>query len=207
MTKDVRFKKSIASGESETVEFKNSFDRDVIETLAAFANTKGGKVFVGISDKGKITGAQLNKESVQTWINQAKQLTSQAIIPDAETITLSGKHVVILSVPESPIKTVACKGRYYKRTKNANHQLSVSEVVNMHLKTFNSSWDFHIDEHHSGKDISLDKVQGFIERTNTNRENPILDNPLTVLQKFELMREGKITYACFLLFMAGESGI
>ena len=73
MTKDVRFKKSIASGESETVEFKNSFDREIIETLAAFANTKGGKVFVGISDKGKITGAQLNKESVQTWINQAKQ--------------------------------------------------------------------------------------------------------------------------------------
>src|SRR3972149_8966831 len=34
-----------------------------------------------------------------------------------------------------------------------------------------------------------------------------MDDPLTVLQKFELMREGKITYACFLLFMAGESFI
>ena len=207
MTKDVRFKKSIASGESETVEFKNSFDRDVIETLAAFANTKGGKVFVGISDKGKITGAQLNKESVQTWINQAKQLTSQAIIPDAETISLKGKQVVIQSVPESPIKPVACKGRYYKRIKNANHQLSVSEVVNMHLKTFNSSWDFHMDEYHTEKEISLEKVQKFIERVNLNKETSLMDDPLTVLQKFELMREGKITYACFLLFMAGESFI
>ena len=207
MTKDVRFKKSIASGESETVEFKNSFDREVIETLAAFANTKGGKVFVGISDKGKVTGVQLNKESVQTWINQAKQLTSQAIIPDAETISLKGKQVVILSVPESPIKPVACKGRYYKRIKNANHQLSVSEVVNMHLRTFNSSWDYHMDEYHTEKEISLEKVQKFIERVNLNKETSLMDDPLTVLQKFELMREGKITYACFLLFMAGESFI
>jgi len=35
----------LPSAESETVEFKNGFDRETIETLVAFANTKGGKVF------------------------------------------------------------------------------------------------------------------------------------------------------------------
>lgn len=207
MTKDSKIRKAIPTTESETVEFKSSFDREVIETLAAFANAKGGRVFVGVSDKGKVSGVQLNKETIQTWINQTKQLTSQAIIPDAETIALKDKQVVILSVPESPIKPVACKGRYYKRIKNANHQLSVSEVVNMHLRTFNSSWDFHIDEYHTEKEISLVKVQDFIERVNLNKEFSLMDDPLTVLQKFELMREGKITYGCFLLFMAGESFI
>lgn len=207
MTKDSKRRKAIPTAESETVEFKSSFDREVIETLAAFANAKGGKVFVGISDNGKVTGVQLNKETIQTWINQAKQLTSNALIPDAETISLKDKKVVILSVPESPIKPVACKGRYYKRIKNANHQLSVSEVVNMHLRTFNSSWDFHVDEYHSEKDISLTKVQNFIERANANKETQVMDDPLTVLQKFELIREGKITYGCFLLFMTGESFI
>src|SRR4030067_3665915 len=147
------------------------------------------------------------EESVQAWINQAKQLTSHAIIPDVETVTIKDKNIVIFSVQESPIKPVACKGRYYKRIKNSNHQLSVSEVVNMHLRTFNSSWDFHIDEYHTEKDISLEKVQKFIERINVNKETSLMDDPLTVLQKFELMREGKITYACFLLFMAGESFI
>ncbi|MBI5756855.1 MAG: AAA family ATPase [Nitrospirae bacterium] len=150
---------------------------------------------------------RFDKETIPTWINQTKQLTVQAIIPDAETISLKGKQVVILSVPESPIKPVSCKGRYYRRVKNANHQLSVSEVVNMHLRTFNSSWDFHIDEYHTEKEISLVKVQNFIERVNLNKEKSLMDDPLTVLQKFELMREGKITYACLLLFMAGESFI
>src|SRR3990172_2023184 len=134
--------KIIDAGESETVEFKNSFDREAIESLVAFANTKGGRVFIGISDDGKIRGVISGNETIQSWTNQIKQFTSFAIIPDSEIIKVKGKEVVILSVPESPIKPVACKGRYYKRVKNANHQLTVSEVVNLHLKSFNSSWDF-----------------------------------------------------------------
>ena len=35
----------IKKGESETVEFKSTLDQAAIETLAAFANTKGGYVF------------------------------------------------------------------------------------------------------------------------------------------------------------------
>ncbi|MDO9289866.1 MAG: ATP-binding protein, partial [Thermodesulfovibrionales bacterium] len=204
---NAKMKKALASGESETVEFKTSFDKNTIETLVAFANTRGGDVLIGVSDRGEIKGIQISKETVQNWVNEAKQYTSQAIIPDAETIKIKGKNIVILSVPESPIKPVACKGRYYKRIKNANHQLTASEVADMHLRTFNTSWDYHIDELHTKKDISLIKVRAFIKRANTNREVPIQDDPMTVLQKLEFIRDNKITYACFLLFMSGESSL
>jgi ATP-dependent DNA helicase RecG len=33
--------KLLASGESETLEFKESFDKETVETAGAFANTKG----------------------------------------------------------------------------------------------------------------------------------------------------------------------
>ncbi|HAR62901.1 MAG TPA: hypothetical protein DCS13_05490 [Candidatus Margulisbacteria bacterium] len=51
----------INQGESETVEFKTSFNSSVIETIVAFANNKGGYVFVGISDNGKIIGVDTNE--------------------------------------------------------------------------------------------------------------------------------------------------
>ncbi|MBI4698104.1 MAG: putative DNA binding domain-containing protein [Nitrospirae bacterium] len=204
---NIKIKKALASGESETVEFKTGFDKNTIETLAAFSNTRGGDVLIGVSDRGEIKGIQISKETVQHWLNEVKQYTSQAIIPDAETIKIKDKNIVILSVPESPIKPVACKGRYYKRIKNSNHQLTASEVADMHLRTFNTSWDYHIDELHTKKDISLRKVKAFIQRANANREVPIQDDPMTVLQKLELIRDGKITYACFLLFMSGESSL
>jgi len=38
----------IEQGESQTVEFKKSFNKAVIETLVAFANTQGGQVLIGV---------------------------------------------------------------------------------------------------------------------------------------------------------------
>jgi ATP-dependent DNA helicase RecG len=44
----------IAGGEGSTIEFKSSFGNKAIETVVAFANTKGGKIVIGIDDD-KIT--------------------------------------------------------------------------------------------------------------------------------------------------------
>ncbi|MBA7588514.1 hypothetical protein ES708_30573 [subsurface metagenome] len=46
-------KKIISQGESETVEFKKSLSesKEIIKTISAFANTKGGRIFVGVSNK------------------------------------------------------------------------------------------------------------------------------------------------------------
>lgn len=46
----------IASGESGSVEFKESFGKEAIETIAAFANGNGGVLCVGVSDNGAIKG-------------------------------------------------------------------------------------------------------------------------------------------------------
>lgn len=72
----------INKGESETVEFKASFDQAAIETIVAFANTKGGHVIIGVTDAGKINGVQLGKETIQQWINHIKANTSPSLIPD-----------------------------------------------------------------------------------------------------------------------------
>ena len=48
--------KLIRKGESETVEFKENFDKDTIKTSGAFANTKGGIILIGVSDSDKVKG-------------------------------------------------------------------------------------------------------------------------------------------------------
>ena len=40
--------------ESQTVEFKTSFDKEVIETLVAFSNAKGGTVYQNITYYGMV---------------------------------------------------------------------------------------------------------------------------------------------------------
>ena len=62
----------ISQGESETVEIKSTFGKEVIESLCAFANNIGGVVLVGIENSGKITGVNYGSESIQDC-NQIKQ--------------------------------------------------------------------------------------------------------------------------------------
>jgi ATP-dependent DNA helicase RecG len=133
----------IAAGEGARVEFKSSFQKEVIETLTAFANTQGGSVLIGVNDAGQIVGVSIQAETVQGWINQCKQVTSPRIIPDIDLIQIDGKTVAIVSLGEYPIKPVACKGRYYKRIGNANHQMTATEISDAHIKLINSSWDYH----------------------------------------------------------------
>jgi len=51
------------AGETQTQEFKTSFDKSSIETLVGFANAKGGRVLVGVTDQGTLLGTTLGKES------------------------------------------------------------------------------------------------------------------------------------------------
>jgi ATP-dependent DNA helicase RecG len=111
----------IKKGESETVEFKSTLDQAAIETLAAFANTKGGYVFVGVADSGKIVGVQLGNETIPQWLNQIKMNTFPTLIPDVATATIDQRDVVIFMIDEFPIKPVSCRGKYMKRVRHSNH--------------------------------------------------------------------------------------
>jgi len=200
-----KFSKLLSKGESETTEFKVSFNKETTETLAAFSNTKGGSVIIGVTDAGKLQGTQLGKGSIPQWLNQIKLNTFPSIIPDVSKITIDSKTVVILSVAEFPVKPVSCKGKYLKRIQNSNHQMSINEISNLHLKTYQTSWDYYNDTRHRLDDISLGKVNDFIELSNNIRPYPVLDDPMTVLKKFELLKGQAITNGCYLLFASEDS--
>ena len=57
----------ISQGESQTAEFKTSFQKQVIESVVAFANAKGGKIFIGIKDNGTIQGIDIGQSCIQLF--------------------------------------------------------------------------------------------------------------------------------------------
>src|SRR5690606_10273429 len=100
-------------------------NNELIETLVAFANTSGGKVVIGINQNNKIVGIIIHAETVQNWINEIKNKTSPALVPEVELMKDKNKTVVIFSIQEYPIKPVATRGKYFKRFANSNHLMSV----------------------------------------------------------------------------------
>ena len=133
----------IEQGESETIEFKQSFNKSVIETLTAFSNSKGGQVLIGVDNSGMLKGVSITEETVQKWINEIKQNTKPQVIPNVDIYKTENKTIVVLTVIEYPIKPVSYKDKYYKRVLNSNHKMSLTEVANEHLRTINGSWDYY----------------------------------------------------------------
>jgi ATP-dependent DNA helicase RecG len=84
-------------------------------------------------------------------------------MPDIEVIVYKGKTVIQLSIIAYPIKPVSFKEKYYKTIHNSNHLMGLSEIANEHFKTMNLSWDFAPDSNHTIENISLEKVNKFIE--------------------------------------------
>ena len=192
--------------ESQHIEFKPNFNEDVIETLVAFANAKGGKILVGVDDKGKpIKSFIIGKESTQNWINEVKTKTQPQIIPDCEIIDYNGSKIAEFSIQEYPIKPISTRGKCFKRVGNSNHLLSVGEIANEHLKTINSSWDMYPDPIHSLDDISFDKVNKSMEMLKHNGVT-INESTLPFLSKYDLLRDGRPTNAAYLMFKTADSG-
>ncbi|MFW0858876.1 MAG: RNA-binding domain-containing protein [Dehalococcoidia bacterium] len=195
-------KKLLASGETEVVEFKENFDKETMETAGAFANTRGGSIFIGVSDNGKVKGVQVGKEMLRNWANRISQSTEPRIIPEIEPGEIDRKSVVIIKIKDFPIKPVSVKGRCFRRVGNSNRVMTMQEIAQMHFHSVGMSWDKLLARDTSVKDIDFEKFKRYIIKANETGRRKIQEdeNPLQVLEKLDLVKEGKPTWAAILLF-------
>ena len=189
----------IKQGEKETVEFKQSFNKTVLETLVAFANGMGGFLFVGIDDNGIISGTDINKESLQQWTNEIKQKTEPLLLPDVQKIEINGKSIIVFRMVEYPLKPVSVQGRYFIRRNNSNHQLSVDEIVELRLQSKNLSFDSFLTKS-TFKDLNFDVVKSFTTKIGESGRFASSGNPEIDLKKLGLLEGSMATRAAELLF-------
>lgn len=192
--------KLIENRESGLVEFKETFDREVIETIAAFANTKGGIIIIGVSDKGKVKGISIGKATLNDWINQISQSTEPRVVPEIEQAKIEGKEIVIIRIKEYPIKPISVKGKCFHRVGSSNRTMTAQGISEMHLHSIGSSWDAFPAQDKNIADIDLKKVVKYIKEANTNGRRKIEDDPKDVLHKLEFVKDNKATWAAILVF-------
>lgn len=192
----------VGRGESETLEFKEKFDDRTLESAAAFANTRGGIVLIGISDNGTVKGIQLGKESQKNWANQISQSTEPRVVPEIEICELDEKSVVAIRIKEHPIKPVSLKGRSFKRVGNSNRIITSQEIPQMHLHTTGMSWDKLPARDALISDIDFEKIKKYIKISRETGRRKIGDgeDSIQVLEKLDLLKDGIPSWAAILLF-------
>lgn len=190
----------IRQGEGISVEFKQSFNRQVIETLVAFANSKGGNIIIGVSDNKSIVGVEITKETIQSWQNEIKTKTEPSLYPNIESYTIENRTIVCICIQEYPVKPVSFQGRYYKRKNNSNHLLSVSEINDIYLQSIQTSWDSYPYAGANLLSLDTDKISHFIDKVNQSGRFKLVGNPFECLRKLRFIKDDIPTNASMLLF-------
>lgn len=99
---------NIGLRETLTIEFKSDLkrlpDNDIIESIVAFANTKGGDFYLGIEDNGDITGLHPSHKNTDTL---AAFIANKTIPPVAvRTEILEFNHIPVLKITVSRYKNI-----------------------------------------------------------------------------------------------------
>ena len=68
-----KLKLLIAEGEGLAVEFKEKYTSKIDRDIVAFANTKGGRILLGVNDSGKIIGEILTNKIKAFIIDLARK--------------------------------------------------------------------------------------------------------------------------------------
>ena len=96
----------IEQGEHTRLEFKRQLSASsrIARTLAAFANTSGGILLIGVTDDGRIVGVSSEFREIEKIEEATDRLIQPALTVSYETLAPDGRIVLIVTVAESEEK-------------------------------------------------------------------------------------------------------
>jgi hypothetical protein len=102
----------VARGEGKELELKEGLPRDVkvARSLCALANTRGGLLLVGVTDKGSYKGAPRPRESMARLRGVAEERLEPPLAVQVGSVRVGEVTVVWCSVPLSPARPHAVLG-------------------------------------------------------------------------------------------------
>jgi len=192
--------------ESTTIEWKLSLSQinEIINTISAFSNTEGGRIFIGVSKTGKIEGIQIGKGTIENLTNSISQHTDPKVHPRITTKKIKGKEIIIIDVKESADHLVLAFGRSYKRVGKSTLKMSKDEYERLILEKHKEKlrFDTEICKKSNLKDIDKDKLTRFLREAKSERGLDIDEKtPLKeILMRLKLIQANKLTNAAILLF-------
>lgn len=93
----------VAEGEGRRLEFKEGFSNaaKLARTLAAFANTRGGVLVVGVDDDGGVRGVARPKEIVEALVRTGNETLEPPLALEPRLFALDGRTVVAVAIARS----------------------------------------------------------------------------------------------------------
>lgn len=135
--------------ETDMIEFKREFSKTIVKTIVAFANTKGGVLYLGIEDDGHICGLENPDATMLSVMNVVRDSIkpSAEMVVQCEQVEMHGKQVVGVRVERGANRPYYLAGKgmrpegVYVRQGSGSYMASEIEIANMLKETQRDSFE------------------------------------------------------------------
>ena len=151
----------IISGESQNIEYKESWRDEYLKWICGFANAGGGTIYVGVNDNKEIIGVDNSKRLMEDIPN--KIVTHLGIVADVNLLH-EGKMDYIEIIVEPSNIPIAYKGIYHYRSGSTKQELRGTALQQFILKKMGRSWDDIGNDRATIDDIDRKAIDYFLRK-------------------------------------------
>ena len=149
----------IKEGEGLTVEFKERYSPRIDRNIVAFANTKGGRIILGVSDDGRMVSEKLTNKLKAEIVDLARKCEPAINVKRVVQVD----NAVVIEVEEGNEKPYSCASGYFRRLDGITQKMSRKEIEFIFRHAFKTSFEFDECPKVKWDDISKEKISGFFK--------------------------------------------
>jgi ATP-dependent DNA helicase RecG len=173
----------LGAGEGPQVAFARERARpdELAETLAAFANGRGGLLLLGVvgRTRGRVEGVTDVAAARDLVLEAALSCTPPLILPLPQPATHEQRALLVVSVPAGLSQVYAVRGKYLRREGSANQPLSPEALRRLLLERGEVSWERETPPGATLDELDPLKVSAYARRVGPEAEA----DPLSLLQR------------------------
>lgn len=145
--------------EQQNIEYKSAWHDDYLKWVCGFANANGGKIYIGIDDKGNVTGIADYQKLMEELPNKIRDILG--IMVDVNLHENKGQYYIeIITLPYTV--PISLRGRYYYRSGSTKQELIGTALTDFLLRKSGKTWDEVIEPAATLADIDEQSLKTFI---------------------------------------------
>ena len=186
------------NSESQTIEFKSTWNDEYLKVISAFANSNGGKLILGLDDRGQPIGLKNANKLLEDIPNKIR--SKLGIIPSVELEKTDNHEIIHILVSPSSVP-ISYNGKFYLRSGSTVQELRGRDLADFLIRKTGMTWDNAIEDRGNFDLIDMTTIDDF-KRYAVDRISSIAkEADVTILlQKLNLIEESKLKRATILLF-------
>jgi ATP-dependent DNA helicase RecG len=186
--------------ENQRLEWKENWRDEYLRWICGFANAEGGKLVIGMDDRGVVKGVAQAQRLLDELPNKIRDILG--VMADVRLVKKAGKELVEIKVAAYP-SPISYKGEYWFRSGGTNQQLKGLALDRFLLRKHGRSWDAAPVPRVRPKDLSKDAMALFrrLARQSKRLDAGSLQGTATaLLERLNLVAPPDLKRAALLLF-------